>query len=400
MGKTSGPTQRGFLVARVLLGLLGVATAAGLIALSFSIHLQRACRVQDTPYLPICPEEASMARSKTTRELREHLMKSPGDSGAWVTLTHQESGEHAQALFRASALLAPTDPNVLMWRAGDAIARNDLPLATALLVDLVDFRRQEDAIKVLARIVASANGTALLRPYLARANRWLAPVLASMSAQKLSLSSALPLLAEASARGSIPQQTVREFIRALKADGQWGDAYGLWLSQQRGPTPLLHNGSFEQRFQPDGFDWEIQPVQPSKAGAVAGQRNYSGRGLVFEVEFTGRQVALPIVRQYVFLAPGNYLVRGMYMTSKLRMEQGLAWAVRCSNGKSATPLAGRSEPLQSAPDGWRRFQFPVSVAPDCGLVASLQLETFAPFEAVAGFKGRALFDALELLPQP
>ena len=32
-------------------------------------------------------------------------------------------------------------------------------------------------------------------------------------------------------------------------------------------------------------------------------------------------------------------------------------------------------------------------------VVSLQLETLAPFEAAAGLKGRAAFDALELLPQ-
>jgi hypothetical protein len=400
MRNAFGADQRGFLVARALLGLLGVAAATGLIALSFSTHLQRACTVQDTPYLPVCPDEATISKPEKIQALRQRLVQSPGDSGAWVTLTNLESGAHERALFRASALLAPTDPNVQMWRAGDALSRNDLPQATALLVDLVDYRRTEGAINALAQIVASRDGTALLRPHLARASRWLGPVLASMSAQKLSLTSALPLLAEASARGSIPPQTIRDYIRALKADGQWADAYGLWLSQQRGRTPLLHNGGFEQRFQPDGFDWEVLPVQPSKAGAIAGQRNFSGHGLVFEVEFTGRPVAVPVVRQYVFLGPGKYVVRGMYTTSRLRMEQGLAWAVRCSNAKSGTPLAGRSEPLQDASNGWHRFQFTVSIGPDCGLVASLQLETFAQFEAIAGFKGRASFDALELVPQP
>ena len=400
MENTGVARQRGFLVARALLGLLGVAAAAGLIALSFSTHLQRACMVQDTPYLPICPDDANVTKPEMAQALRKHLVQSPGDSGAWITLTNLEAGGRDRALYRASMLLAPTDPNVQMWRAGDALTRNDLPLATALLVDLVDFRRTEDAIKALAQIVASKNGTALLRPHLARANRWLALVFASIGAQKLSLTSALPLLAEASARGAIPPEAIRDYIRALKADSQWADAYALWLSQQRGPTPLLHNGSFEQRFQPDGFDWEVLPVQPSKAGAIAAQRNYSGHGLVFEVEFTGRPVAVPMVRQYVFLGPGKYVVRGMYMTSRLRMEQGLAWAVRCSNPKSAAPLAGRSGPLQDASTGWHRFQFPVSVGPDCGLVASLQLETFAQFEAVAGIKGRASFDALELVSQP
>ena len=50
---------------------------------------------------------------------------------------------------------------------------------------------------------------------------------------------------------------------------------------------------------------------------------------------------------------------GKYMTDKLRMEQGLAWAVRCTDGARA--LAGRSEPLQDTAAVWRNFQFEFNV---------------------------------------
>jgi len=196
----------------------------------------------------------------------------------------------------------------------------------------------------------------------------------------------------------VPQQTIQAYIRALKADGKWADAYGLWLAQQRGPTPLLYNGSFDQPFQPDGFDWEVTPVLPSLAGASVSQRGMSNRGRVLEIEFTGRPVAIPILRQYVFTAPGKYLLRGRYKASRLRMEQGLAWTVRCTDARSAKALAGRSEGLQDTVGAWRSFQFAFAIPHDCGLVASVQLETFAPYEATAGFKGRASFDGLELVP--
>jgi hypothetical protein len=78
------------------------------------------------------------------------------------------------------------------------------------------------------------------------------------------------------------------------------------------------------------------------------------------------------------------------------MEQGLAWAVRCADGARA--LAGRSEPLQDTAAVWRNFQFEFNVPAGCGTTASLQLETFAPFEAATGFTGKSSFDGFELRP--
>ena len=323
----------------------------------------------------------------------------PGDSAAWIELTKLETGKNEEALLRAASTLAPAHPNVLMWRAGDALAHNDLPKATELLVALVEFRGKSEAAQTLAQLVASGQGTALLRPYLSSAPRWLPSVLASLPALKLPLGSALPLLAEASAKGAVDKQTVQGYIRSLKNAGEWGDAYSLWISQQRRATTLLHNGRFEQPFEPDGFDWEVTPVPPSRAGALVSQRGSGARGQVLLVEFTAKAVVIPIIRQYLFLRPGRYTLRGQYMSSRLRSEQGLAWAARCSNDKAAVPLAGRSEPLTDTLGAWKSFQFALAVPPDCGQVVSLQLETFAPFEAAAGIRGRAAFDALELLPQ-
>jgi hypothetical protein len=382
---------------RLVMAGIGVAVAAWLVWTAAAVHLERACVLLDTPYLPLCTEAESKAERQS--KLRARLASAPGDSAAWIQLTNLETGALEKPLLRAAATLAPNEPNVLMWRAGAALAANDLDEATKVLVQLVEYRGSGEAADALAVIVASGQGTALLRPYLATASRWLPRVLASMSQRKLPLTTALPLLAEASAKAALPQQTIRAYIRSLKTAGHWADAYGLWSAQQKGPSPLLHNGSFDQPFQADGFDWELTATLPSRAGALVAQRGAANRGQVLDIEFTGRPVALPIIRQHVFAGPGKYQLRGRYMSSRLRAEEGLAWVVRCTDGRRADAVAGQSAGLKDTAGKWETFQFGFSVPPDCGLVVSLQLETFAASEAAAGFKGRASFDALELIPQ-
>ena len=369
--------------------------AVWLLWLSTTVHLQRACVVLDSSYLPLCTARSEAER---VQDLRHRLSSEPGDSSAWVALTSLERGPQEQALLQAAFKLAPNEPNVLMWRAGDALSRNDFASAIKLLVELVEYRGSGQATETLARIVATGQGTALLRPYLPTARRWLPQVLASLTALKLPVTSAMPLLVEASTAGTATKQTMQSYIRDLKSGGQWVDAYSLWVSQQRRATPLLHNGKFDEPFESDGFDWEITPALPSHAGAVVSQRGAGNRGGVLDIRFTGKPLAVPMIRQYVFLAPGNYVLRGQYMSSRLRTEQGLSWVVRCVNPSAPKPLAGQSEGLQDTSGRWRGFQFAFSVTHHCGPVVSLQLETFSAFEATAGMKGSAAFDGFELLP--
>ena len=374
----------------------GIVAAIGLAWLSITVHLQRACEVRDTPYLNICgapPDESTVQR-----DLRVRIARNPGDSGAWIQLASLERGEHEKDLFNAAAALAPNEPNVLMWRAGQALAANQPPEAIALLVQLVEYRGKGEAAQTLARLLASGEGTALLRPHLATAGRWLPAVISNLGVLKLPASAAQPLVAEAWAKGDITKPMLQTYIRLLKSQEQWVDAYGLWLAQQQGPVPLVYNGSFEQPFQPDGFDWELTPTLPSRTGATISRRPSGNRSTVLDIQFTGKALVTPILRQQVFAPPGRYVLRGQFMASRLRSEQGMAWAFRCSN-KNVTTVAGRSAGLQDTGGVWQPFQFPVVVSSDCGTLVNLQLETFAPFEAAAGITGRMAFDALELVPQ-
>ncbi len=393
-GAQSGPS----LTVRLILAGLAVAVAAWLMWTGVRVHMGRACILQDTPYLPLCDDPAGKPDPERRQQLRDRLASNPAEADSWIRLTHIESGKYERPLLRAVSALAPNDPNVLLWRAGDLLARNQGPQAVDLLVQLVAYRKRGEAVEALARILASGQGTALLRPHLATGDRWLPQVLARLIALKLPLSPALPLMGEASSSGTVQRQTIQTFIRALREAGLWADAYSLWLAQQRGPTPLLHNGRFDQAFEQDGFDWEVTPVLPSKAGAIVSQRPSGNRGQVLDIEFTGRPLATPLIRQYIFAPPGKYQLRGQYMGSRLRLEEGLAWAARCTNGDSAVP-AGRSEGLNDTAGAWQAFQFAITVPANCGLVFSLQLETLAPSAASGGAKGRAAFDSLELVRQ-
>jgi hypothetical protein len=91
-------------------------------------------------------------------------------------------------------------------------------------------------------------------------------------------------------------------------------------------------------------------------------------------------------------------MRGEYMASKLRSEGGLAWSVVCTSGRK--PLAGRSPALQDTGGLWKPFELAFTIPPDCGAVASMQLEPAAQYESTTGMKGRISFDAFSLSPGP
>jgi hypothetical protein len=56
----------------------------------------------------------------------------------------------------------------------------------------------------------------------------------------------------------------------------------------------------------------------------------------------------------------------------------------------------RSRPIQDTGGVWKTLEAEFTVPPDCGAVASLQLEPAAQFEATAGIKGRVAFDGFSL----
>jgi hypothetical protein len=376
-------------------GLLLAVIAAGLLWFDASTRLERSCVVADTPYLSLCPRTVPEFDPGGPEGLRSRLRDNPGETSAWVALANIETGAAREQLLRAISALAPSEPDALRLRAQDALLKRDMPLATELLVRMTNHRiGGAEPPQLLAALVANGEGTALLRQHLVADSIWLQQVLAAMRALKLSPETAVPLLAEATNKGIVPPEIVLSTVRALKTEGKWREAHTLWVALQPKPAPILFNGGFDDRFQAGGFDWETAASPQGRAGALFLQRAIPDRGQVLEIQYTGRTVPTPIVRQFLFLPPGRYALNGQYMSSRLRMEQGLVWAVRCMEGENV--VAGRSEAMQDTADVWQNFGFEFEIPADCGMVAGLQLETYAQFEAVAGFRGKVFFDGFEL----
>lgn len=373
-----------------------VALAAGAAALlgwqSVQVNLGRACAVDDTPYLPLCYESSS--QEQRFAALRSRILTNPGDSGAYVQLAMLDRltsrGEQTNA---AAARLAPVDPTVMAMQVTSALERQDWAAAVGPLVDLVAYRNNGQAALMLARLIGAGKGE-LLAGHLVQETRWFEQVLGQMANARAPWSAALPLVTRALNANALDREAVLTYIGRLKEAGAWIDAYSLWLTLNGRPLPILYNAGFDQPFVTSGFDWEVRlQVPPSRAGAVVERTIAENRGAVLDVRFTGRAIQAPMVKQQLFLGEGRYRLQGDYRGSELRMEQGLAWVVRCT---PAAAQAGRSTSLGNTAGTWQHFEFEFSVPPGCGPVASLQLETYAAVDAFTGTRGRIAFDAFSL----
>ena len=377
---------------------LAATVAAGAIFAAFTVpaHVERACTLRDTPYLPIC-DEPPASGAELQEQLQDRIRRNPGDAAAWTRLLVATPTQDADApaVLQAAAQLAPNHPNVLRRRAAAALSANRLQEAVDLLVQMQRTRGTPHAGQVLAQLVASGEGVPLLRPHLATSARWLPPLLHHMGQQKVPAVAVLPLVVEGLQQRALADDWVRGYLRTLAAARQWHDAYGLWLLLHDGSVPLLYNGGFDEPVGAGTFDWGYQPSGRGRTGALGEQRREGRRGQVLHVEFTGRSFPVPIVRQVLAAAPQDYVLRGEYMASKLRSEGGLVWKVACVQKGGA--VVAESEPLQESGGLWRPFELSFRIPADCGPVASLQLEPAAKFEATAGLRGRFAVDRLELL---
>lgn len=380
-------------VNRGILVVAAAVVAVAVLAIATTSHLRSACIEQDTPYLPLC-SAPSPDPSVERGELKQRLARNPGDASAWTQLLVTSPPTETEAVLPGAVLAAPHDPNVARWEAAEALQKGQLEKGVALLVDILRHTSSPESAQVLAQIAVAPKGFTLLRPHLGTAAEWLPQVLSASNALKQAPGDMLPLVAGAQQQNTLPDETLRYYMRVLKSSGQWLDAYGLWVASHKNAIPLLYNAGFDEPLEPDGFDWEFTPVPRSRAGLVIDQEAVARRGLVLDIDFTGRPFPSPIVRQYLFLAPGTYRLHAEYAGSKLRSDEGLAWAVQCTGGRKA--VVGRSPALRDTGNVWKPMEFEFTIPADCGPVASLQFEPVAAYESTTGLRGSVSLDAFSL----
>lgn len=369
----------------------GLCFATLLAWLSITVNAERACAVDDAPYLSLCPTDPPP--KDNLERLRQRIDRNPGDAESYVQLARAVGAAQRHTVLEVAARLAPGHPEVLAMRAVAAIERGELAAAVAPLMVLAEYRGDPTAAIILGRLVSAGQGE-LLAGHVNEGNRWLPLVLNQLRHVPGGVQSALPLIALALKSNGLDRSVVPAFIKDLKSQGAWSDAYSLWLVLHPQGLPILFNGGFEQPFTPDGFDWET-PHEGSRQGAVLTRQPAGARGMVLQVRLTGRSITPPLLRQHLFLGEGRYRLDGEYHARALRMDQGLAWTLDCTQSQ-AKATTWRSPALLGTGEGWQPFSFEFTVPPACGSVATLQLETFAPYEAQAGARGHLTFDALRL----
>jgi hypothetical protein len=369
---------------------LGIAACAIVAWMCMSVNSERSCATREN-LLPACAQPVP-GSPEESQALRARIARDPGDANAYTQLALSDRSALKPRRVDVAARLAPREPNLLLAQASAALAREDWPAAVSPLVELADQRDVAVAAQALAALVMDGHADLLL-PHLRPHTTWLQHMILQMRGRGVPLSGALPLVVRAMQLGVIDVETVREYVRDMKARGAWADAHALWMSMHGTSVPLLFNANFDHAFELDGFDWEVPPAASTRrAGVVVARRRAEQRGAVLELQFNARPIAQPIVRQYLFIAPGRYRLHGDFLARQFRMEDGLAWVVRCS---SKTAVA-TSTPLHDTLGLWQSFDFEFKVPANCGTVAALQLETSTPGNAALGARGRMSFDAFTL----
>lgn len=366
-------------------------------------NLDEACRLNEWPYLQRCAEAQAQPPAAKAQALVERLRSNPGDSFAAVDLAllanahpQEVPVDPAQALATARTM-APQNGQLLALTANQALAARDWPAAVPPLVTLAAYHRNTGAASTLGQLMGHAATdpalTAALMSATASTPDWLERTVRQMPGAKVPLVQAMPYVTAALETGRLDLPTSRYLIRQLKAEGQWLDAYTIWLYVWKRPVDLLFNGDFEQAFLPGGFDWEPGQTNAYRAGAMVQRSGRGGRGQVLQVVFTGKRMASYVVKQDVLLTPGRYVLEGQYQASALRSSQGLVWVVRCArDGREV----GRTEAMVAESRNWHPFRLEFDFPLACGLGGRVELRPQAGFETVAGMKGEVLFDRLTL----
>ncbi|MEZ5645287.1 MAG: hypothetical protein R3E94_13575 [Burkholderiaceae bacterium] len=340
------------------------------------------------------------------RQLRERIARNPGDAWAiselvrYADLPAEVLGVDGASLLAAATELAPQHTLVQQQLARRALASSDWATAVPPLIRLSHQHADQEATRTLARMLAVADRDpdllATLRHALKTDPRWPEAALRAMPGLKLPMAPALPLVADLALAGELRAPTGLLVIRQLKAEDRWLDAHALWQRLWNRPVPMLFNGDFEQAFVHDGFDWQLADDSPQRAGVRGDRIGQGERGQVMRLQFNGRPLRTPILRQDMFVPAGTYQLEGEHRSLDLRSTAGLAWVLSCANG--GRELA-RSTPLEKTVRDWRRTRLDVTVPADCPGV-TLSLQPAAAFEARTGLRGEVWLDRLSLHSVP
>jgi hypothetical protein len=396
--------MRGIALKSVFLKHWSIPVAVALLLAAASAYFNREwlCSSRQWTSEQFCPE---ISKDPTVRiqTLERRIKRNPGDSEAWIQLAIEWStldpvgGRDSRAVLDGALKLAPNDHRLKRLQARRALMGGDFNLAIGILVNLVQDLKDAQSATALAGLMQYQPALDVMIQRVQGGADWLVPVLQASTRSKIPVDLALPIVARAIELKLYTPEIAQAMIPPLKARGLWHEAYALWLAWQNKPIMLPFNGSFDNGFTPNGFDWELGALPSSRIGVRVGQPEVEDHGRVLELDFIGRNIPNIIVRQPMLLTNPRYSFIGEYRTKDLKTREGLSWAVLC--GTDGTEVA-RSTGLLDTEQNWRPFKLDFELPSKCNMLAILQLQPRSEFDAVAGMRGQIQIDNLRLESKP
>jgi hypothetical protein len=189
-------------------------------------------------------------------------------------------------------------------------------------------------------------------------------------------------------------------VRRLKQEGQWPEAYLVWINgltdEQRRYLGGIYDGGFELEPANEGFGWYFPDM---KSLVVNRQHAYGIQGKkALHLIFKNREMRFQHLYQPLFLAPGNHAFRASVRTDRLQARGGLRWVLRCAGDTDI--VLGESNRLLGSGE-WRTitFRFAVPESSQCS-GQLLRLESTGQTSYDHKLKGEIWFDRLAIRSVP
>lgn len=340
------------------------------------------------------------APAQAAHLLQAAIRQNPADARAFVMLAwlREQAGniESARQLIKQAFALGPWQWRVQLDIAAFWVRRQRLDLAVRSWNRALQMQRSlaQKLFPVLLKIAAHPASRPALLPLVRAAPGWWPGffVYATNHADRLETLRALY---------HVPREdgpTARErqaFIARLQQEGQWEEAYFVWLNaldeEELRALGNLYNGHFELPLSDEGFGWRFsQPrgveIKTASTYGAAGKQ-------ALRITFFGQRVRFHHLSQPLLLPPGTYRLTGKFRLDDLETARGLQWQVYCL-APSQQPIAASARFLGASP--WRRFSLFFEVPKENCTVQLLRLELLGRAPADFEVQGVAWFDSMAI----
>ena len=198
--------------------------------------------------------------------------------------------------------------------------------------------------------------------------------------------------------GSYRGPTDREkrlFLARLERDGQWTEAYFVWLNalddEHLGGLGNIFNGAFSFPLTNAGFGWRYDDRDGVEV-STATPRGVSNNNAM-RVRFSGRRALIIRLSQHLLLPPGNYEFTGKVRTSVMDGGRGVQWRIKCVPlGSSLVKTSG----FRSGVEPWQEFSYRFEVPVEgCEVQQLFLAQDMAP-KVGKVLKGSLWFDDLAI----